>query len=430
MYKRISFVAMIFLVLMVGIVPTFAQDSIELRFTCYQDGVECDTYGDLLDRFMEDNPNISVVIDRVEYQAILDSLPVNVQVGEGPDIARLTSFTELSEFYLDMRPYMEDPSVMDDNFNAAVLASFRAEGNEDALHGFPDALTVTGPFVNATLFEQAEVEMPGEGATWTEWSDALTEVRDITGVDYAFAIDNRGHRFAGPAMSMGANFFDEDGNFALAGDEGFAAFAEMLGDWLSSGLSPRETWATGDTYTAANEFFINVQTVMYFSGSWQIGGFADTIGDTFDWVVAPNPTGPGGSTGVAGGAGVVAFDSGDDAKNAAIAAVMEYLVQPEVYAEFSGLTLNIPAHAGAVELGVIFNSEDAQVVAALDAFAIEATKLQDQALALNLHPFAFAYYGSSNTRLSQYFAGEIDLADVTERIQSDIDDAVANAENE
>lgn len=430
MYKRISFVVMILLVLVVGVAPTLAQDSVEVRFTCYQDGSECDTYSDLLDGFMEDNPDINVVIDQVEYQAVLDSLPVNVQVGEGPDIARLTNFTELSEFYLDLRPHMEDPALLDDNFNAAVLASFRAEGNEDALHGFPDALTVTGPFVNATLFEQAEVEMPGEGATWEEWIEALTEVRDTTGVDYAFAIDNRGHRFAGPAMSMGANFFDEDGNFSLAGDEGYTAFAEMLGDWLSSGLSPRETWATGDTYTAANEFFINVQTVMYFSGSWQIGGFADTIGDTFDWVVAPNPTGPGGSTGVAGGAGVVAFDSGDDAKNAAIAAVMEYLVQPEVYAEFSGRTLNIPAHAGAVELGVAFESDDPQVVAALDVFAVEATKLQDQALALNIHPFAFAYYGSSNTRLSQYFAGEIDLADVTERIQSDIDDAVENADNE
>lgn len=167
---------------------------------------------------------------------------------------------------------------------------------------------------------------------------------------------------------------------------------------------------------------------MYFSGSWQVGGFADSIGDAFDWVVAPNPTGPGGSTGVAGGAGLAAFDSGDDAKNAAIAAVMEYLAQPEVYAEFSGRTLNIPANSGAVEAGVTFESDNPQVVAALNVFAVEATKLQDQALALNIHPFAFAYYGSSNTRLQQYFFGEIELADVTERLQADIDEAIANAE--
>lgn len=421
---------MLLLVLMVGVVPVLAQDAIELRFTCYQDGSECDVYSDLLSRFMEANPDITVVIDQVAYQDILDSLPVNVQVGEGPDIARLTNFTALQDFYLDLRPLMEDPSLLDDNFGSAVLAAFRAEGNEDGLHGFPDAVTSTGPFVNATLFEQAGVELLGEGATWEEWIDALTQVRDATGVEYAFAIDNRGHRFAGPAMSIGATFFDDEGNFDLAGDEGFTTFTEMLGNWLASGLSPRETWATGDTYTAANEFFINVQTVMYFSGSWQIGGFANTIGDAFDWVVVPNPTGPGGSTGVAGGAGIVAFDSGDEARNAAIAMVMEYLLQPEVYAEFSGRTLNLPAHAGALESGVTFESDNPQVIAALEVFALEVGKFQDQAVTLNNHPFAFAYYGSSNTRLAQYFAGEIELEDVTVRIQADIDEAVANAENE
>ena len=407
-----------------------AQDAIEVRFTCYQDGVECDAYEALLSHFEADNPGIDVVIDKVEYQAILDSLPVNVEVGEGPDIARVTNFTQLRDFYLNLRPHMMDASVLDDNFNAAVLAAFRNEGDEDGLYGFPDALTVTAPFVNATLFEQAEVEMPGEGATWEEWAEALVAVKDATGVDYAFTIDNRGHRFAGPAMSYGATFFDDEGNFDLAGDEGFNGFAELLKSWFDANLTPRETWATGDTYTAANEYFINVQTVMYFSGSWQVGGFAESIGDAFDWAVAPNPTGDGGSTGVAGGAGIVAFDSGDDAKNAAIAAVMEYLLQPEVYAEFSGRTLNIPAHAGAVEAGVVFESDNPQVVAALDTFAIEATKLQDQALALNIHPFAFAYYGSSNTRLQQYFFDEISLDEVTTLLQSDIDEAVANAGNE
>lgn len=404
-----------------------AQDPIEVRFTCYQDGTECDVYEDLLSRFEEANPGIDVVIDRVEYQAILDSLPVNVEVGEGPDIARLTNFTQLRDFYLNLRPLMEDPALLDDNFNPAVLAAFRNEGDADGLYGFPDALTVTAPFVNATLFEQAGVELPGEGTTWEEWGEALSAVAEATEVDYAFAIDNRGHRFAGPAMSYGATFFDEEGNFDLAGDEGFTGFAELLKGWFDAGMTPRETWATGDTYTAANEYFINVQTVMYFSGSWQVGSFVEGIGDAFDWTVVPNPTGAGGSTGVAGGAGLVAFDSGDDARNAAIAAVMEYLLQPEVYAEFSGRTLNIPAHAGALEVGVTFESDDPQVVAALDAFAAEAAKLQDQAVAMNIHPFAFAYYGASNTRLQQYFFDEISLEEVTTLIQSDIDAAVANA---
>jgi alpha-1,4-digalacturonate transport system substrate-binding protein len=403
----------------------FAQ--VELRFTCYQDGSECDTYAALLDRFMADNPDVVVDVEIVPYQFILESLPANVEVGQGPDIARVTDYPGFSQFYLDLRPYMNDPSALEDNFNAGVLAALRSEDNPTGLHGFPDALTVTAPFVNRTLFEQAGLEMPGEGATWDEWIAALSAVKDATGVDYAFAIDNRGHRFAGPAMSMGADFFNDEGDFSLAGDAGFSAFSEMLKSWLDSGLSPRETWATGDTYTAANEYFLNVQTVMYFSGSWQVGGFANTIGDAFDWVVAPNPSGPGGSTGVAGGAGVVAFDPGDDDKAAAIARVMEYLIQPEVYAEFSGRTLSIPANAGAVAVGIDYQTDNDQVSAALTQFGLEGNKLQSQGFTVAFHPLSFAYFSSSNTRLAQYFAGEIDLADVTERIQADIDEAAANA---
>lgn len=418
---------LVVLVLSIGLTAT-AQDTMEIRFQCYQDGTECEVYADAMEGFMEANPDITVIVEEVPYQFILDSLPVNVEVGEGPDIARITNYPGFSEFYLDMRPYMDDPSLLEDNFNAGVLDALRSEDNPDGLHGFPDALTITAPFINVTLFDQAGVDIPGEGATWEEWIEALTTVAEETGVDYAFAIDNRGHRFAGPAMSMGANFFDDEGNFDLSDDEGYAMFAEMLKNWLDNGQSPIETWATGDSYTAANEYFTNVQTVMYFSGSWQVGGFAANIGDAFEWAVAANPTGPGGSTGVAGGAGIVAFDSGDDAKNAAITAVMEYLIQPEVYAEFSARTLNIPAHAAVVEMGVEFETDNELVKSALAQFALEGGKLQDQAFTVAFHPFSFAYFGASNTRLSQYFAGELSVEEMLMSLQADIDDAVANAE--
>ena len=66
---------------------------------------------------------------------------------------------------------------------------------------------------------------------------------------------------------------------------------------------------------------------MYFSGSWQIGRFANDIADAFDWIVAPNPYGPGGSTGVAGGAGIVGFSQTEHPQE--VAMVMEYILQPE-----------------------------------------------------------------------------------------------------
>jgi len=41
---------------------------------------------------------------------------------------------------------------------------------------------------------------------------------------------------------------------------------------------------------------------------------------------------------------------------------------------------------------------------------------------------AFAYYDSSNTRLAQYFAGEMTLDEAMARLQEDLDEALANLE--
>ena len=67
---------------------------------------------------------------------------------------------------------------------------------------------------------------------------------------------------------------------------------------------------------------------MYMSGSWQIAQFDKTIGNAFDWVAVPNPCGPGGCTGMPGGAGLVAIKTTKDPK--AVAKVMEYLASEDV----------------------------------------------------------------------------------------------------
>jgi alpha-1,4-digalacturonate transport system substrate-binding protein len=161
------------------------------------------------------------------------------------------------------------------------------------------------------------------------------------------------------------------------------------------------------------------------SGSWQINGLAADVGDAFDWVVVPNPTGAGGSTGVAGGAGVVAF--ADTEYPEAVAALTEFLIQPENYSAFSAGTLNLPAQTEVASSGVDFESDNASVLAALDSYTAEIPKLQDQAVALNVHPFAFAYYRNSANRIAQYLTGELTLDEALTRLQQDIDDAIAEA---
>lgn len=403
-----------------------AGDQVELRFTYYSDGNEGEVMQGILDRFMAENPDVSVVLDVVPYQTIDEQLPVQVETGEGPDLARITNFGAFQGALLDVRPYLEDADYFESNFPAPVLAAMRAEGDDSGLHGFPDGLTVTGPYVNKTLFDQAGMDVPGEGTTWQEWTDLTTEVAQATGVQYAISIDRTGHRFAGPAMSMGATLIDDNGNFTVD-TQGFRDFAQLLQQWHEVEATPSEVWLVGDSVNSCIDAFKSGELVMCMSGSWQIGGLAEDVGDAFDWVVVPNPTGDGGSTGVAGGSAVVAFENTEHP--AEVARLMEFLVQAENYAEFSANTLILPAHRGVAEQGVDYQSDNDSVLNALATFTAEIPKLQDQAVQLNVHPFAFAYYRNSANRISQYLTGELTLDEALARLQQDIDDAVNETES-
>ena len=396
------------------------EEAVELRFAYYADGNEADVMQGILDDFMAEYPEITVTLDVVPYQTIDEQLPVQVETGEGPDLARITNFAAFQGKYLDLRDYLGDAAYYQENFPAPILDAM-------SYGGFPDAYTVTGPFVNKTLFEQADIDLPAEDATWAEWTDLTTQVAEATGVDYAISIDRTGHRFAGPAMSMGATLIDENGDFTI-NTPGFAAFAETLKGWHDDGVTPSEVWMVGDSLNNCIDEFKSANLVMCMTGSWQIGGLANDVGDAFDWAVVPNPTGDGGSTGVAGGSAVAAF--ADTEHPEAVATLVEFLIQPENYGSFSAQTLALPAQKEVATQGVDFDTDSEAVLNALATFTSEVPKLQDQAVQLNVHPYAFAYYRNSANRVAQYLAGELTLEEALDRLQQDIDDAIAEATGE
>lgn len=419
--------SLVLLLLAALVMSVAAQDAVELRMVWYNDGNEGEVVRDLLDRFEADNPDIKVVIETVGYSdGILQQLPLQVQAGEAPDLARLTQFAQLRDYYLDLTPYLSDAETFASYFPAPLLAAFRPDDDETGIYGIPTQLTVTGPYINRTLFEQAGVEVPSDtsdAVTWREWVDAAQAVAEATGTDYAVAIDRSGHRIAGPMISSGATIIDSEGTVTID-SEGFRAFAEELKRWHDEGLTPTDVWlGSGGNYAPATNYFLNGQVVLYMAGSWQIGNFDSNIGDAFDWEAVPNPSGPGGSTGMPGGATLMAFASTEHP--AEVARVMEYLASPEVYAEFTARTLFIPGHLALPEFEYVTESESA--AAALNVFVAEVPKLADQAWALQLYAHFTPLANSMRDRLTQYMIGELSLDDAIARIQQDIDEAIAAA---
>jgi len=364
----------------------------EIKFLCYQDANECEVLSDLADAFKAESGH-TVVTEIVGYDIIRDQLENQLQTDAAPDLARVTNLGGFNEYYLDLTEYV-DTASWEENYSA-VLPWFRKPGGEDnGIYGWMTQLTVTGPYINVTMFDDAGVDIPADGATWDDWADALREVRSELGINAGLAMDRTAHRMAGPAFAYGARFFDDNGEPILV-DEGFKSFAETFVGWHEEGLMPAEGWpaGSGTQYQNAAPLFLSGDVAMHMSGSWMISNYASNIKD-FEWRAVPIPCGPGGCGAMPGGSAVTAFKSTSNPE--AAAQFIDFLAREENAEAFAAATKNITAHQGLQLSGVDYGDTSPAVSQALSVFAANAGK------AAETTPQAYTFQGYAKNFVIYY----------------------------
>jgi alpha-1,4-digalacturonate transport system substrate-binding protein len=408
----------------VGLALPLAASATDIRVACYSDGNECEVTRDLAKRFESRNAGIKVVIDQVPYKAIVEQLPVQLAAGEGPDIARVTDLGGLNRFYLDLTPHLgARAKYWEDNFGS-TLGWLRAGPNDKGIYGMMTQLTVTGAFVNKTLFDQAKVPLPGAGTTWDQWAEVTRKVAAATKTPFGMAMDRSGHRFAPLAVAMGAKIFDAKGVPVI--DDGYAAAARKFVDWHKAGLMPKEVWGGvgGSQYRDAFEEFANGRVVLYYSGSWQVKRMDTQVTKAFDWTVVPAPCGPAACTAMPGGAAFVALKR--TKSPAEVAKFLDFLAQEEVYREYMARTENIPAHAAVAKGGVTYSVSPA-AKAALNSFVADVPGIARPNFELQGYRLNRAVFLPTAQRLGQAVAGEMSADDALRRLAADVDEQVKAA---
>ncbi len=286
------------LALSTAALPAFAE-TITFAFTD-DDPNYVATMEKLVDQFEAENKDITVDFVTAGYAQMMEQLPLQLSVGKGPDVAKITA-NDLLRYTADLRPYMKDPDGFA-KLHGASLDLIRTPGSaSDKIGGYVASQTLNQPFVNVTLFEQAGVPLPAKGATLTEIVDASVKVAKATGVEVPFTMDRSGHRFAGPAFSYGAHFL-KDGQLIFP-DDGAKRYIADFYKWTQSGAFPKEMWgaAGGTRYKSMGDEFANGNVVTYLAGNWMINPFITKIGDAFDWTAIDPPCGDGGCVPMPGG---------------------------------------------------------------------------------------------------------------------------------
>jgi alpha-1,4-digalacturonate transport system substrate-binding protein len=337
----------------------------------------------------------------------------------------VTDLGGLSKFYMDIAPHLKDRKYFDTQFGSTAAWLSPTPGDK-GIHGFMSQLTMTGPYVNKTLFEQAKVALPGPKATWDEWVAAANKVAKATQTKAAMAWDRSGHRFAGPAISNGAAIFDAKGELTL--DAGYKTTVNQFVAWHKDGTMLKEVWAGsgGSTYADSIGEFINGNTVMVLSGSWQINRLQKDIGTKFDWVAVPNPCGKAACTGIPGGAAWVALKTSKSPKETA--AFLNFMAAEANYADFIAKTNNIPAHAGLAKKGVNYVNAQPAARAALGVFGTGVAQLSPVAYKFQGYKYNRALMLPTVSRVTQALVGELSTDEALSKINADMQDAVKQAQ--
>ncbi|MUO78484.1 extracellular solute-binding protein [Agrobacterium vitis] len=367
-------------------------------------------------QFEAAHPDVKVNFVSSGYDAVAKQLPVQLAVGEGPDLAKITDW-QLAPFFLDMRPYMKDPDGYA-KLHGESLNQLRLPGVNDpqSINGYVASQTLNLPFVNKTLFEQAEEPLPGPKATLKDIVEASARVAKKTGVQIPFTMDRSGHRFSGAAFSYGSSYV-KDGKFSFP-DEAAKTYIADLYNWTKDGSFPKEMWgaAGGSQYKNMGDEFVNGNVVTYLAGNWMVNPFQKKIGDAFEWTAINAPCGTAGCYAMPGATAIAGFKRTKYPE--AVAQFIEFLGSEKVQREIAE---NYVILTGAEIDKPQYKLTDDNAKASMAVFNDNEKNVPQEARIFEKKKGGSALYQQIVQRMSQLIVGELTLQQTYDALAADID---------
>ncbi|HYI65326.1 MAG TPA: sugar ABC transporter substrate-binding protein [Candidatus Limnocylindrales bacterium] len=295
-------------------------------------GAEGDNLEVLADAFMEENPDVTVEVTAVPWDAAHDRIVNAIAGGEGPDVTMIGT-TWMGEFAqlggIDPTPANIDAS----EFFEGAWDTTVVDGTS---YGVPWYVETRLVYYRTDLAEEGGVTEPP--ASWDDLK-AMAEAIQGAGAEYGINLQPGGtgswQTFMPFFWQAGGEIMDADGAaFTLDGEPCVAALT-YYDSFFEEGLTAP---APGDLPLEGQ--FANGDVGSFVSGPWMIGVVTDAGADPETWTVAHQPTEEAGTSFVGGSNLGVLADS--DNKEAAWAFI-EYLSQPEVQVTWFETIKDLPS---------------------------------------------------------------------------------------
>ena len=251
----------------------------------------------MVDKFTAANPNITIDFEVVAPPDYWTKLGALSAADDLPCVFNMSAgFVDqwISDGLLyNIQSYVDNSDITPEEYYTGVFDVTRDKNTGD-MHAFPFAFVETVLFYNKDAFDAAGVPYPEAGWTWEQFLAAAQALTIDEGDDGM--IDQYGFWFYGRYAHIESWIYQNDGSLLSENKTRFAPDANALEAlaFLDSlihehGVAPEPKEMEG---VRQQDVFPLGMAAMWVDGAWNINGNRETIGDSFNWGIAPLPRGP------------------------------------------------------------------------------------------------------------------------------------------
>lgn len=276
MRKKFAAILLV-MVMALGVFAGFsasADGPVTIRFTTWDTATQLATYQAVIDKFMEENPDIIVQVESVpeNYE---QKLFTAAAAGNAPDVFLWWNYPQLlsEEIIIPLDEYVG--TLIDESLYYPEI--FEASRVNGVLYSVPNIPTTRAVFYNKDLFDAAGVDYPTDDWTWDDFVEIAIKLTDKSQMQYGFVTENNNsYNVQQFVWTNGGDFISEDGT-TVDGYMNSAATVEAV-QWyadLASKHKVSPSPSSSSTMGGPSEMFKTGKVAMIESGMWQLSAFKE-----------------------------------------------------------------------------------------------------------------------------------------------------------
>lgn len=246
------------------------DEKVEIRFTWWGDTSRNEVYNEIVDRFEEEHPNITVKREFGGWDEYWDKLATQIAGGNAPDVVSMHQFY-VSDYarrnaLYNLNQLVDSQRINLSDFPESAVDSGKVDGN---IFMVAQGLTMPGYAFNTAVFDELGIDYPEFDWTWEDMAEKAAELKQAIGSDKKWGlVDSSGaynNIFRYFTRQRGKDLFTEDGKVGYD-KEDVVAWWNMWDDLRKKDLIPDA--ATGNEFANAP-----LEANMFVTGVTAIGQF-------------------------------------------------------------------------------------------------------------------------------------------------------------